>query len=114
MLQREHREKCSAHERLKREHASTERELAHARDAVRARDAAAAHAGFAFAEAAPGATHAEGFGAVPPLALLSHDSEQALADQGEGTLGESRRRLGADTREYSDTALHNLINACYP
>ncbi|VVC96632.1 unnamed protein product, partial [Leptidea sinapis] len=50
-LQREHKEKCSSHERLKREHAALEREVVAARDAVRARDAAADAAGYSFVEA---------------------------------------------------------------
>ncbi|XP_026329184.1 leucine-rich repeat flightless-interacting protein 2 isoform X3 [Hyposmocoma kahamanoa] len=103
-LQREHREKCSSHERLKREHASLERELNAARDAVRARDAAAAAAGFAFVEAAIAANGegeggegdtkvAQGFGSVPPLALVSHQSEQLLLDAGEGTLDVRLQKL---------------------
>ncbi|CAG5011499.1 unnamed protein product [Parnassius apollo] len=101
-LQREHKEKCSAHERLKREHAALEREVACARDAVRARDAAAAAAGFAFvdaaaepapAEPAPARTEPQGFGSVPPLALVSHHSEQLLNDAGEGTLDVRLQKL---------------------
>ncbi|XP_052759035.1 leucine-rich repeat flightless-interacting protein 2 isoform X2 [Galleria mellonella] len=103
-LQREHKEKCSAHERLKREHASLEREVAAARDAVRARDAAAAAAGYAFVDAAtlpaapasPSAAAvaaAPAFGAVPPLALVSHQSEQLLNDAGEGTLDVRLQKL---------------------
>ncbi|CAH2074690.1 unnamed protein product, partial [Iphiclides podalirius] len=89
-LQREHREKCSAHERLRREHASLEREVAAARDAVRARDAAAAEAGYAYVEAQ---TAEGGFGSVPPLALVSHHSERLLNDAGEGTLDVRLQRL---------------------
>ncbi|CAH0406698.1 unnamed protein product [Chilo suppressalis] len=104
-LQREHREKCSAHERLKREHASLEREVMAARDAVRARDAAAAHAGYAFVDAAcapqangvnglaDGEDSAPGFGSVPPLALVSHQSEQMLNEAGEGTLDVRLQKL---------------------
>lgn len=57
-----------------------------ARDAVRARDAAAAAAGFAFVEAGA-AAEVPGFGAVPPLALVSHQADQLLGDASEGTLG---------------------------
>ncbi|KPJ07987.1 Leucine-rich repeat flightless-interacting protein 2 [Papilio machaon] len=105
-LQREHKEKCSAHERLKREHATLEREVTAARDAVRARDSAAAAAGFAFVEAELNGTAeqtelngmepelvAQGFGSVPPLALVSHHSEQLLNDAGEGTLDVRLQRL---------------------
>ncbi|CAG9783422.1 unnamed protein product [Diatraea saccharalis] len=115
-LQREHREKCSAHERLKREHASLEREVCAARDAIRARDAAAAHAGYAFVDAAvrgangdargtngdaargtngdaDGDDCAPGFGSVPPLALVSHQSEQMLNEAGEGTLDVRLQKL---------------------
>ncbi|XP_068629856.1 leucine-rich repeat flightless-interacting protein 2 [Battus philenor] len=109
-LQREHKEKCSAHERLKREHATLEREVTAARDAIRARDHAAATAGFAFVEAelngaAPcengqkggelgdEPVAAQGFGSVPPLALVSHHSEQLLNDAGEGTLDVRLQRL---------------------
>ncbi|XP_059061759.1 leucine-rich repeat flightless-interacting protein 2 isoform X2 [Achroia grisella] len=106
-LQREHKEKCSAHERLKREHLSLEREVAAARDAVRARDAAAAAAGFAFVDAAtlpetpttpttpatPVTTATPSFGSVPPLALVSHQSEQLLNDAGEGTLDVRLQKL---------------------
>lgn len=88
-LQREHREKCSLYERLKREHEAVVRELAAARDAVRARDAAAATAGFAFVEAAAGDAH----GDVPPLALVSHSAEQLLNDAGEGTLDVRLQKL---------------------
>ncbi|XP_038215217.1 leucine-rich repeat flightless-interacting protein 2 [Zerene cesonia] len=102
-LQREHKEKCSSHERLKREHAALERELGAARDAVRARDAAAADAGFAFVDAgdaapaaAGGAGGAGGGGAVPALALVSHQSQALLEDGGEGTL---------------DVRLQNLVNS---
>ncbi|XP_045485089.1 leucine-rich repeat flightless-interacting protein 2 isoform X1 [Pieris rapae] len=83
-LQREHKEKCSAHERLKRDHATVEGELTCARDAVRARDAAVEGAGFTFVES--GDAQAQGFGAVPPLALVSHHSHALLEDGGEGTL----------------------------
>lgn len=70
------------------------REVCAARDAVRARDCAAAAAGFAFVEAAaldandnpPGGVGVA-VGAVPPLALVSHHAEQLLNDAGEGTLG---------------------------
>ncbi|KAM3961775.1 leucine-rich repeat flightless-interacting protein 2 isoform 2-T2 [Aphomia sociella] len=101
-LQREHKEKCSAHERLKREHATLEREVNAARDAVRARDAAAAAAGYAFVDAAaaaaggddtPAVPSAPGFGSVPPLALVSHQSEQLLNDAGEGTLDVRLQKL---------------------
>nr|XP_034839986.1 leucine-rich repeat flightless-interacting protein 2 [Maniola hyperantus] len=94
-LQREHREKCSCYERLKREHAALEREVALARDAVRARDAAAAAAGRAFVEAAsaPGADAGAACGSVPPLALVSHQSEQLLNEAGEGTLDVRLERL---------------------
>ncbi|XP_050345077.1 leucine-rich repeat flightless-interacting protein 2 isoform X2 [Nymphalis io] len=94
-LQREHKEKCSSHERLKREHASLEREVVLARDAVRARDAAAAAAGRAFVEAAaaPDALAGEPCGSVPPLALVSHHSQQLLDDAGEGTLDVRLERL---------------------
>ncbi|CAK1582196.1 unnamed protein product [Parnassius mnemosyne] len=92
-LQREHKEKCSAHERLKREHLALEREVTCARDAVRARDAAAAAAGFAFVEAADCADMPQGFGSVPPLALVSHHSEQLLNDAGEGTLDVRLQKL---------------------
>lgn len=97
-LQREHKEKCSTLERLKREHESVKRELDAARDAVRARDYAAAAAGFAFVEAAalansnedegaaPLAGIGQAVGSVPPLALVSHHAEQLLNDAGEGTL----------------------------
>ncbi|XP_049866775.1 leucine-rich repeat flightless-interacting protein 2 isoform X2 [Pectinophora gossypiella] len=111
-LQREHKEKCSAHERLKREHASLERELTAARDAVRARDAAVMAAGYAFVEAGDtrpegdtrgaGAVRGDrgdepvGFGSVPALALVSHQSEQLLQEAGEGTL---------------DVRLQNLVSA---
>ncbi|CAH2086871.1 unnamed protein product [Euphydryas editha] len=94
-LQREHREKCSSHERLKREHAALEREVLAARDAVRARDAAAAAAGRAFVEAAaaPAAPAGEPCGAVPPLALVSHASQRLLDDAGEGSLDVRLERL---------------------
>ncbi|XP_046965201.1 leucine-rich repeat flightless-interacting protein 2 isoform X2 [Vanessa cardui] len=94
-LQREHKEKCSSHERLKREHASLEREVVLARDAVRARDAAAAAAGRAFVEAAaaPDALAGQPCGSVPPLALVSHHSQQLLDDAGEGTLDVRLERL---------------------
>ncbi|CAH0702044.1 unnamed protein product [Spodoptera exigua] len=103
-LQREHREKCSSFERLKREHESVSRELSAARDAVRARDAAAAAAGFAFvdaasldapaaaaaaAAAAPGAS----VGAVPALALLTQAAHQLLDTAGEGTLDVRLQKL---------------------
>ncbi|KAJ2952490.1 hypothetical protein O0L34_g6807 [Tuta absoluta] len=101
-LQREHKEKCSAHERLKREHASLERELTAARDAVRARDAAVCHAGYAFVEAGSVQNGGEedgevreGFGSVPALALVSHQSEQLLQDAGEGTLDVRLQKLVA-------------------
>ncbi|XP_052737734.1 leucine-rich repeat flightless-interacting protein 2 isoform X2 [Bicyclus anynana] len=96
-LQREHREKCSSHERLKREHAALERELCLARDAVRARDAAAAAAGQAFVEAAsaPDAVPGAAAGSVPPLALVSHASELLLAEAGEGTLDVRLERLAS-------------------
>lgn len=67
------------HERLAREHASLGLEVAGARDAVRARDAAAAAAGYVFADAPPGAS-AAGFGAVPPLALLSQQADLMLGE----------------------------------
>ncbi|XP_045785724.1 dolichyl-diphosphooligosaccharide--protein glycosyltransferase 48 kDa subunit [Maniola jurtina] len=94
-LQREHREKCSCYERLKREHAALEREVALARDAVRARDAAAAAAGRAFVEAAsaPDADAGAACGSVPPLALVSRESEQLLNEAGEGTLDVRLERL---------------------
>ncbi|CAH0718748.1 unnamed protein product, partial [Brenthis ino] len=94
-LQREHKEKCSTHERLKREHASLEREVGVARDAVRARDAAAAAAGRAFVEAAaaPDAPAGAACGRVPPLALVTHESERLLDDAGEGTLDVRLERL---------------------
>ncbi|CAB3234721.1 unnamed protein product, partial [Arctia plantaginis] len=89
-LQREHREKCSSLERVKREFESVSRELSAARDAVRARDCAAAAAGFAFVEAAAldaaPSSAGQAVGAVPPLALVSHHAEQLLNDAGEGTL----------------------------
>ncbi|XP_022820048.1 leucine-rich repeat flightless-interacting protein 2 isoform X1 [Spodoptera litura] len=94
-LQREHREKCSSFERLKREHESVSRELGAARDAVRARDAAAAAAGFAFVDAAsldagaPGAA----VGAVPALALLTQAAHQLLDTAGEGTLDVRLQKL---------------------
>ncbi|KAJ0180269.1 hypothetical protein K1T71_003673 [Dendrolimus kikuchii] len=91
-LQREHREKCSVHERLKREHVSVERELEAARAAVRARDFAAAEAGFAFVEASV-QTSTEDFGPVPQLALVSHQAEQLLNDAGEGTLDVRLQKL---------------------
>ncbi|KAI8435353.1 hypothetical protein MSG28_003677 [Choristoneura fumiferana] len=96
-LQREHKEKCSAHERLKREHASLERELVAARDAVRARDAAAAGAGFAFVDAAP-APATNGLNnndapALPALALVTHQNEKLLNDAGEGTLDVRLQKL---------------------
>ncbi|KAL0841735.1 hypothetical protein ABMA28_014004 [Loxostege sticticalis] len=91
-LSREHKEKCSSHERLKREHASLEREVTCARDAVRARDAAAAAAGFAFVEAGA-AAEVPGFGAVPPLALVSHQADQLLGDASEGTLDVRLQKL---------------------
>ncbi|XP_061711838.1 leucine-rich repeat flightless-interacting protein 2 isoform X6 [Cydia pomonella] len=102
-LQREHKEKCSAHERLKREHASLERELGAARDAVRARDLAAADAGFAFVDAAPAppappappAANGEDkpLSTLPPLALVSHQNEKLLNDAGEGTLDVRLQKL---------------------
>lgn len=70
------------------------RELQAARGAVRARDAAAAAAGFAFVDApadlpaSPAATPAAPPApAEPTLALVSHGAEQLLNDAGEGTLG---------------------------
>lgn len=73
-----------------------------ARDAVRARDAAAEAAGRAFvdAAAAPAAPAGPPCGAVPPLALVSHASRRLLDDAGEGTLGNRSLhwRLLADTR----------------
>ncbi|XP_060810774.1 leucine-rich repeat flightless-interacting protein 2 [Amyelois transitella] len=96
-LQREHKEKCSAHERLKREHASLERELHSARDAVRARELAAQHAGFAFVDAEGGGGAGGGAGGAgdggPALALVSHQSEQLLNDAGEGTLDVRLQKL---------------------
>ncbi|XP_075969122.1 leucine-rich repeat flightless-interacting protein 2-like isoform X2 [Anticarsia gemmatalis] len=97
-LQREHREKCSSFERLKREHESVSRELSAARDAIRARDVAAAAAGQAFVEAAAlepgaGAGAGEAVGAVPPLALVSHHAQQLLNDAGEGTLDVRLQKL---------------------
>ncbi|PZC81600.1 hypothetical protein B5X24_HaOG212524 [Helicoverpa armigera] len=80
-LQREHKEKCSAFERLRREHESVVASLTLARDAVRARDAAAASAGFAFIDAAalePAArgNAGEAMGDVPALALEVWQSKQ--------------------------------------
>ncbi|XP_063619984.1 leucine-rich repeat flightless-interacting protein 2 isoform X4 [Cydia splendana] len=95
-LQREHKEKCSAHERLKREHVSLERELGAARGAVRARELAAAAAGFAFVDAAPApATNGEDKpdSTLPPLALVSHQNEKLLNDAGEGTLDVRLQKL---------------------
>ncbi|XP_061383478.1 leucine-rich repeat flightless-interacting protein 2 isoform X2 [Danaus plexippus] len=94
-LQREHREKCSLHERLKREHATLEREVAEARDAVRARDGAAAAAGRVFvdASAAPGVPSGGACGAVPALALVTLENQQLLDDAGEGTLDVRLSRL---------------------
>ncbi|XP_063531326.1 leucine-rich repeat flightless-interacting protein 2 isoform X3 [Cydia strobilella] len=95
-LQREHKEKCSAHERLKREHTSLERELGAARDAVRARDLAASDAGFAFVDAAPatnGDQHEKQVSTLPPLALVSHQNEKLLNDAGEGTLDVRLQKL---------------------
>lgn len=73
------------------------RELSAARDAVRARDAAAAAAGFAFVDAASldaAARDAAGaapagaaVGAVAALALLTQAAHQLLDTAGEGTLG---------------------------
>lgn len=86
-LQREHKEKCSSHERLKREHVCVERELGAARAAVRARDAAAAEAGFAFVEADAHAQDApDQTGPMPRLALVSREAEELLNGAGEGTL----------------------------
>ncbi|CAG4907055.1 unnamed protein product [Colias eurytheme] len=98
-LQREHKEKCSSHERLKREHAALERELGAARDAVRARDAAANDAGYAFVDAGDTAAPSGGSGVgggMPALALVSHQSQALLEDGGEGTL---------------DVRLQNLVNS---
>lgn len=67
-----------------------------ARDAVRARDAAAAAAGFAFVEAGA-AAEVPGFGAVPPLALVSHQADQLLGDASEGTLGNRVHPVGLHT-----------------
>ncbi|KAJ8725386.1 hypothetical protein PYW08_003569 [Mythimna loreyi] len=97
-LQREHREKCSSFERLKREHESVCRELSAARDAVRARDHAAASAGFAFVDAAalePAERDAAGagVGAVPALALVTQQAHQLLNDAGEGTLDVRLQKL---------------------
>ncbi|XP_050663742.1 leucine-rich repeat flightless-interacting protein 2 [Leptidea sinapis] len=103
-LQREHKEKCSSHERLKREHAALEREVVAARDAVRARDAAADAAGYSFVEAggvggAGGAVGAggvgAGFGDVPPLALLSHAARSLLDEAGDGTLDVRLEKLAS-------------------
>lgn len=85
---------------MKRELESVTRELSAARDAVRARDCAAAAGGFAFVEAAAleAPEHAgRAVGAVPPLALVSHRAEQLLNDAGEGTLGQATRSLGLIT-----------------
>ncbi|KAH9634788.1 hypothetical protein HF086_012202 [Spodoptera exigua] len=104
-LQREHREKCSSFERLKREHESVSRELSAARDAVRARDAAAAAAGFAFvdaasldapaaaAAAAPPPRPAPPSAPCPPLALLTQAAHQLLDTAGEGTLDVRLQKL---------------------
>ncbi|XP_063359787.1 leucine-rich repeat flightless-interacting protein 2 isoform X2 [Cydia amplana] len=90
-LQREHKEKCSAHERLKREHLSLERELGLARGAVVARERAAAAAGFAFVDATAGAEPRDD--TLPPLALVSHQNEKLLNDAGEGTLDVRLQKL---------------------
>ncbi|XP_047021904.1 leucine-rich repeat flightless-interacting protein 2 isoform X2 [Helicoverpa armigera] len=97
-LQREHKEKCSAFERLRREHESVVASLTLARDAVRARDAAAASAGFAFIDAAalePAArgNAGEAMGDVPALALVTHEAQQLLHDAGEGTLDVRLQKL---------------------
>lgn len=63
--------------------------MAEARDAVRARDGAAAAAGRVFvdASAAPGVPSGGACGAVPALALVTLENQQLLDDAGEGTLG---------------------------
>ncbi|XP_048479258.1 leucine-rich repeat flightless-interacting protein 2 isoform X2 [Plutella xylostella] len=100
-LQREHKEKCSAHERLKREHASLDRELLSARDAILARDAAAAAAGRAFVEATGDVAELAGsaVGSVPALALVSRESEEMLNDAGEGTLDVRLQKLVTSRQE---------------
>lgn len=96
-LQREHKDKCSAHERLRREHVSMERELCGAREAIVARDSAAAAAGRVFVQAEEVDTEAGEAGQYcPALALVTKESEMMLNEAGEGTL---------------DVRLQNLLNS---